>query len=150
MSEEASKEKNELPSMNTGREKRLNTQNPLWAGGKVKLPPGGEEYSPLGKEEGATGDPRISRNQAQCATHRSLWSEEIRRIPCSYKGRSREMSCCFASLLCPHTKQLGEFFLTGSKQCGKGKTAQPKAQSRPELCLWKCKMQSPPEQNPCL
>lgn len=66
------------------------------------------------------------------------------------QGQSKAMSCCSAPLLCSHIKPLTEFFLTGSKQCGKDKTAQPKAQSWPVVCFWKYQLQGLPEQNLCL
>lgn len=52
----------QAPSANTGRGKRPNTQNPLQAGGKAKLPPEEGECRPLGKGERAAGDPRMRCN----------------------------------------------------------------------------------------
>lgn len=80
------------PLATIGRGKWPNTLNPLQAGGKAKLPPEEGEYRVLGKGEGAAGDPRMRCNlqnrRAEYATHRSLWSEEVRRTPYTYKGGS--------------------------------------------------------------
>jgi len=114
-SEEAREEENRLALVSRGREKLPNTLNPLWEGGKVKLPHG-RRVQP----KDAQGSPK--QESGTCSTWQ-LVERGNRKNPSHGQGQEQrnELPLCIC-LVPPHEAA------QGSKQCGRGKAAQPKAQ----------------------